>query len=58
MLWRGLAELAKTYLRKDSLIFLEDKLKYRHYDDAQGQRHYVIEIVEEQLLMLDRKAAE
>jgi single-strand DNA-binding protein len=50
--------MAQTYLRKGSLIFLEGKLKYRHYDDAQGQRHYVTEIVGEQVLMLDRKAGE
>ena len=55
VLWRGLAELAQAYLHKGSLVFLEGKLKYRHYDDAQGQRHYVSEIVGEQLLLLDRK---
>jgi single-strand DNA-binding protein len=57
MLWRGLAELAQAYLRKGSLIFLEGKLNYCHYDDAQGQRHYVTEVVGEPVLLLDRKAA-
>lgn len=55
VLWRGLAELAQTYLRKGSLIYLEGKLKHRHYDDAQGQRHYVTEVVGDHFLMLDRK---
>lgn len=58
VLWRGLAELAQAYLRKGSLVYLEGKLKTRHYDDAAGQRHYVTEIVGEQLLMLDKRTGD
>ena len=36
-------------------MYLEGKLKTRHYDDAAGTRHYVTEIVGEQLLLLDKK---
>lgn len=56
VLWRNLAELAHKYLQKGSLIFLEGKLKTRHYDDKDGSRRYVTEIVGEQLIMLDKKA--
>ena len=55
VLWRGLAELAQAYLHKGSLIYLEGKLKTRHYDDAAGVRHYVTEVIGEQLLLLDKK---
>lgn len=58
VLWRGLAELAQAYLRKGSLVYVEGKLKYRHYDDATGTRHYVTEIIADQVLMLDRKTDE
>lgn len=58
VLWRGLAELAQAYLRKGSLVYVEGKLKYRHYDDESGTRHYVTEIIAEQVLMLDRKPNE
>lgn len=58
VLWRGLAELAPAHLRKGSLVYLEGKLKTRHYDDAAGQRHYVTEIVGEQVLMPDKKTSE
>jgi single-strand DNA-binding protein len=58
VLWRGLAELAQAYLRRGSLIYLEGKLKTRHYDDAAGVRHYVTEIIGEQVLMLDKKTGE
>ena len=53
--WRGLAELAQAYLHKGSLIYLEGKLKTRHYDDSAGVRHYVTEVVADNLLMLDKK---
>ena len=54
VLWRGLAELAQAYLRKGSLVYLEGKLKTRHYDAA-GVRHYVTEIIGEHLLLPDKK---
>lgn len=59
VLWRGLAELAQAYLRRGSLVYVEGKLKTRHYDDpATGQRRYVTEVVAEQVLMLDKKPGE
>ena len=46
VLWRGLAELAQSYLRRGSLVYVEGKLKTRHYDDAAGVRHYVTQVAE------------
>ena len=36
-------------------MYLEGKLRTRHYDDAAGVRHYVTEIIGEHLLPLDKK---
>lgn len=55
VLWRGLAEIAEKYLHKGSLVYVEGKLKTRNYDDKDGQKKYVTEIVAEQLLLLDKK---
>ncbi len=55
VLWRSIAELAGTYLRKGSLIYVEGKLKTRSYDDSDGNKRYVTEVVAEQLIMLDKK---
>lgn len=55
VLWRSMAELAGTYLRKGSLIYVEGKLKTRSYDDSDGNKRYVTEVVAEQLIMLDKK---
>ncbi len=55
VLWRNLAELAAKYLQKGSLIYIEGKLKTRQFEDKEGKKHYVTEVVAEQLIMLDKK---
>lgn len=55
VLWRGLAELAEKYLRKGSMIHLEGKNRTRSYEDKQGQKRYVTEVVGEQIILLDKK---
>jgi single-strand DNA-binding protein len=58
VLWRGLADLAEKYLHKGSLVYVEGKLKTRSYDDKEGQKKYVTEIVAEQIILLDKKESE
>ena len=55
ILWRGLAGLAKEYVRKGSLLYVEGKLRNRQYDDKDGVKKYVTEIVAEQVILLDKK---
>lgn len=55
VLWRSLAELAHKHLQKGSLVYVEGKLKTRSYDDREGIKRYVTEVVAEQLIMLDKK---
>lgn len=53
--WRGLADLAKKYLRKGSHVLVEGRLKTRSYDDKNGAKHYVTEVIADELIMLDKK---
>ena len=53
--WRKLAEICGEYLKKGSKVYLEGKLQYRNYDDKNGVKRYVTEIVLDELLMLDSK---
>ena len=55
VLWRSLAELAAKYLQKGSLVYIEGKLKTRSYDDREGNKRYVTEIIADQLIMLDKR---
>jgi single-strand DNA-binding protein len=53
--WRGLATLASQYIHKGSLLYVEGKLRNRQYEDKQGQKKYVTEVVAEQVVLLDKK---
>ena len=55
VMWRTMADLAVKYLQKGSLVYIEGKLKTRHYDDKQGNKKYVTEIIADNFLMLDKK---
>lgn len=52
-LWRGLAEVAEKYLKKGSRIYLEGKIRNRSYEDKEGIKRYVTEIVGDNMVMLD-----
>lgn len=55
VLWRGLAEFAEKYLRKGSTIHIEGKIHTRSYEDKQGVKRFVTEVVGEDIILLDKK---
>lgn len=56
VLWRGLADIAGKYLNKGSMIYLEGKLRTRSWDDKEGGKHYITEIVGDNMQMLSPKS--
>lgn len=55
--WRKLAEICGEYLKKGSKVFVEGRLQYRSYDDKNGVKRYVTEVVMDNMLMLDSRGA-
>ncbi|MCK7539289.1 MAG: single-stranded DNA-binding protein [Marinilabiliales bacterium] len=53
--WRRLAELAENYIRKGSQILIEGKLRYRSYDDRDGNKKYIVEVEADVIQLLGRK---
>lgn len=53
--WSRLAEICGEYLKKGSKIYLEGRLQHRNYDDKNGVKRYVTEVVLNDLVMLDSK---
>ena len=45
VMWRELAKIAEKYVRKGSLIYIEGKLRTRTYDDKDGVKRYVTEVL-------------
>jgi single-strand DNA-binding protein len=52
ILWRGLAEIAENYLKKGNTIYLEGRIRRREYEDKDGQKRYVTDILGDSLNML------
>ena len=52
--WNKTADIIEQYLTKGKEIAIEGKLTSRSYDDKQGQKRYVTEIVVNELLMLGK----
>ena len=53
--WRRLAEFTENYIRKGSQLLIEGKLRYRSFDDREGNKRYVIEIEADSIKLLGRK---
>lgn len=56
--WNKLADLMTQYLHKGSLIGLEGRIQTRSYDNQQGQRVYVTEVVADNIQFLEPKNAQ
>jgi len=54
VLWKKLAEVAKDYLHKGSLVYIEGRIQTRSYD-KDGAKQYITEIVGNSMQMLEGK---
>ncbi|MBW2502931.1 MAG: single-stranded DNA-binding protein [Deltaproteobacteria bacterium] len=52
--WGGLAEICGKYLTKGKQVYLEGRIQYRSYDDRDGNKRYITEIVANEMQMLSR----
>ena len=53
--WRGTADIIAQYCSKGSLIGLTGRIQTRSYDNQQGQRVYVTEVVVESVELLETR---
>jgi single-strand DNA-binding protein len=51
--WRRLAEICGEYLKKGRRVYIEGKIQTRSYDDKNGVKRYMTEVVADDLIMLD-----
>lgn len=54
VLWRGLAKVTESYLKKGMKVYIEGKLKTRSWQDENQQTKYATEIVADQMVMLSK----
>ncbi len=53
--WRGLADVVERLVRRGSRLYVEGKIQSRSFDDRDGNKKYVTEIIADSLLVLDAK---
>ena len=58
VLWGKLADLAQSYLKKGSQVYVEGRLQTRDWEDQQGQKHYKTEVVVTTMQFLDSKISD
>ena len=54
VVWAGLAEICGKYLTKGKQIYIEGRIQNRSYDDRDGNKRYISEIVANEMQMLGR----
>lgn len=53
--WRGLAENCAKYIGKGSLVAVAGRIQVRNYDDKDGIRRYITEIVADDVRFLETR---
>ena len=54
--WRQSADFLGQYARKGAMVGVEGRIQTRSYDDQQGQRRYVTEVVCDNVNLLESKS--
>jgi single-strand DNA-binding protein len=54
VVWRQQAETAANFLRKGRLCAIEGRIQVRNYDNNEGRKVYVTEVVADNVRFLDR----
>ena len=53
--WGKLAEIIGEYVKKGSLVYIEGRLQTRDYEDSNGVKKYITEVVASDMTMLGSK---
>src|SRR4030043_1258975 len=55
VLWRGLAEVAEKYVKKGTQLYIEGKIRTRSWDDKDGNKRDITEIIADTLQLLGKR---
>lgn len=55
VVWRNTADVVEKYVKKGTQVYIEGRLRTRSWDDQNGNKRYVTEIVADTLQLLGRK---
>lgn len=55
VLWRGLAEITEKYVKKGKQIYIEGKIRSRSWEDKEGNKRYITEIIGDNMQFLGKR---
>jgi len=53
--WGHLADIIAEYLKKGAKVYIEGRLQSRNWDDKEGKKHYITEVIAEDVIMLGHR---
>ena len=56
VVWRKQAENCKNYINQGSQVAIDGRIQTRNYEDSEGNKRYVTEVVADNVQFLDTKA--
>lgn len=57
VVWRKQAENCKNYINQGSQVAIDGRIQTRNYEDQNGQKRYITEVVADNVQFLDTKAS-
>lgn len=55
VVWAKLADVVEKYVKKGQLLYVDGKIEYRSYDDKDGNKKYITDIIVMNMQMLGKK---
>ena len=52
VLWRGLADVTERFLKKGNTVYIEGRIRRREYEDKEGVKKFIYEILADSMQML------
>jgi single-strand DNA-binding protein len=56
VIWRGLAEVVEKYVKKGAQLYIEGRIRNRSWDDKDGNKRYITEIVADTMQILGKRS--
>jgi single-strand DNA-binding protein len=54
--WEKLAEICEQYLKKGSKVYIQGRTSHRSYDDRDGNKKFITEVIADQMQMLSPRS--
>ena len=53
--WKGTAEVVEKFVKKGTPLYVEGRIRTRSWDDQQGNKRYITEIIADNVQLLGKK---